>query len=404
MDYGALSGYFSGAVAKSLSGVDVVGANRSHQHEFNGVGPLRELFGDDDIKGMPTTFVYLDDNGDPLFDHGKMTWYDARRNSPTRTEYRLYYNDNAAVELAGVGDLLVIALSDSGEVLALFVKKGSSSESQIRWLFGLSELGEEGFTTTPLDNKRINSVAVQLLESVGIEIGIPTAAEKYLDGLIAKFGDAFPKGIDFSNYSASTLGDLDWESDPDGCLLACYEREELLFRVFERHLLERDLACYTSQILDVDGVLRTTMSAFQRRKSRAGTAFENQLSMLFDGRHIRYSAQAYTEGKSKPDFVFPSIDDYRNPKFPTARLTMLGAKTTVKERWRQVLDEADRISEKHLVTLEPAVSEDYTRAMKKDGLRLVVPSPLFSSYTATQQDWLMSVRDFCELVERKQAV
>lgn len=83
---------------------------------------------------------------------------------------------------------------------------------------------------------------------------------------------------------------------------------------------------------------------------------------------------------------------------------MLGAKTTVKERWRQVLDEADRISEKHLVTLEPAVSEDYTRAMKKDGLRLVVPSPLFSSYTATQQDWLMSVRDFCELVERKQAV
>ena len=174
--------------------------------------------------------------------------------------------------------------------------------------------------------------------------------------------------------------------------------------MFERHLLERDLACYTSPILDVDGVLRTTMSAFQRRKSRAGTAFENQLSMLFDGRHIRYSAQAYTEGKSKPDFVFPSIDDYRNPKFPTARLTMLGAKTTVKERWRQVLDEADRISEKHLVTLEPAVSEDYTRAMKKDGLRLVVPSPLFSSYTPTQQDWLMSVRDFCELVERRQAV
>ena len=52
MDYGALSSYFDGAVAKTLSGVDIAGANRSHQHEFNGSEPLRGLFGDDDIKGM----------------------------------------------------------------------------------------------------------------------------------------------------------------------------------------------------------------------------------------------------------------------------------------------------------------------------------------------------------------
>lgn len=35
---------------------------------------------------------------------------------------------------------------------------------------------------------------------------------------------------------------------------------------------------------------------------------------------------------------------------------MLGAKTTIKERWRQVLEEANRIERKHLITLEPAVS------------------------------------------------
>ncbi len=185
-------------------------------------------------------------------------------------------------------------------------------------------------------------------------------------------------------------------------MVACYEREEVLFRVFERHLLERDLAPYLGSALDVDGVLRTTMSAFQRRKSRAGTAFENQLSMLFDARGIRYSAQKYTEGKSKPDFIFPSIDDYHDPKFPVARLTMLGAKTTIKERWRQVLDEADRIEDKHLVTLEPAVSEDYTRAMAKDRLSLVVPSSLFETYTPAQREWLMSVNDFCRLVEARQ--
>ncbi|MCH4083097.1 MAG: hypothetical protein LKF00_01730 [Olsenella sp.] len=402
MDYGALNSYFSGAVAKTLAGVDVSGANRSHQHEFNGVGPLRELFGDDDIKGIPTTFVYLDDENDPVFDHGSTTWYDARRRNPNRTEYRLYYNDNAAIKLAEVGDLMVIALSEDEGALVVFAKRGSTSESQIRWLFGIGKSGDEGFTASPIDDARIDSIAAKILESVGIEIGIPTAAENYLDDLIMKFGDAFPKGVDFSAYSASTLGKLDWEGDPDGCLVACYNREELLFRVFERHLLERSLAKYTSPIMDVDGILRTTMSAFQRRKSRAGTAFENQLAMLFDGRHIRYSAQAYTEGKSKPDFVFPSIDDYHDPTFPKTRLTMLGAKTTIKERWRQVLEEADKIEEKHLVTLEPAVSEDYTRAMKKDNLRLVVPRPIFSTYTSNQQQWLMSVKDFCELVEKRQ--
>lgn len=74
MDYGVLGAYFDGAVAKTLAGVDIMGANESHQHEFNGVGPLRALFGDDDIKGMRTTFAYLDDGADPIFDHGYTTW------------------------------------------------------------------------------------------------------------------------------------------------------------------------------------------------------------------------------------------------------------------------------------------------------------------------------------------
>ena len=81
---------------------------------------------------------------------------------------------------------------------------------------------------------------------------------------------------------------------------------------------------------------------------------------------------------------------------------MLGAKTTIKERWRQVLDEADRIEDKHLITLEPAVSEDYTRAMAKDRLNLVVPRPLFDTYTIAQQGWLTDVEGFCELVEHRQ--
>ncbi len=75
---------------------------------------------------------------------------------------------------------------------------------------------------------------------------------------------------------------------------------------------------------------------------------------------------------------------------------MLGAKTTIKERWRQVLDEADRIEDSILLTLEPAVSKVSARAMAKDRLSLVVPSSLFETYTPAQREWLMSVNDFCQ--------
>lgn len=402
MDYGAFNRYFDSAVAKVLSNVDVSG-NKSHQHEFNGTAPLRKVFGDDDIQKMPTTFMYLADDEEPLYDHGFTTWYDARRKHPTRTEYRLYYNDNAAIESAAAGDLMVIALSDDKGLLILFAQKASTIESQIRWLFGLNEAGENGFSLSKAEANRITSTAARILDLLGIEVDVPVAAEQYLDEMIELFNDAFPKGIVFSKHAMETLGELDWKGDPDGCLLAYYEREEMLFRVFERHLLERDLSvCISGDKFDVDQILKTTMSTFQRRKSRAGTAFENQIAALFDARQIRYSPQAYTEGKSKPDFIFPSIEDYRNPAFPATSLTMLGAKTTIKERWRQVLDEADRIGRKHLITLEPAVSTDYTTAMEKDNLQLVVPKQLFSTYTDKQQAWLMSVNDFCELVEKRQ--
>ena len=99
-----------------------------------------------------------------------------------------------------------------------------------------------------------------------------------------------------------------------------------------------------------------------------------------------------------------SPECYRDEGFPSSSLTMLGAKTTIKERWRQVLEEANRIERKHLITLEPAVSVDYTNAMRDSKLQLVIPSQLFPTYTPSQQEWLMDVGGFCEMVEERQRV
>lgn len=402
MDYGALSSYFDGAVAKTLADVDI-DASKSNQHEFNGTRPLRSLFGDDDIRDICTTFVYMCDDAEPEMCDGTVTWYDARRSHPTRTEYRLYYKDNAAIRLASAGDLMVLANSDDLGLLILFAKRGSNIESQLRWLFGFGEPDRSGYAVSKGERNRIGAVASRILAMIGIETRVPLSADAYLEDMVERFGGAFPRGIDFTEYSVSTLDDLDWRGNPDRSLLACYEREEMLFKVFERHLLERDLAPYLNGVLDVDGILKTTMSTFQRRKSRAGTAFEHQLEFLFKGRGIRYSSQPYTESKSKPDFIFPSIECYRDDAFPPDCLTMLGAKTTIKERWRQVLEEANRIAHKHLITLEPAVSVDYTNAMRASSLQLVVPHELFATYTTSQQDWLMDVASFCSMVEERQS-
>lgn len=86
-----------------------------------------------------------------------------------------------------------------------------------------------------------------------------------------------------------------------------------------------------------------------------------------------------------------------------AGLTMLGAKSSCKDRWRQVLAEAAKIPRKHLLTLEPGITESQTAQMEASGLQLVVPQAIQATYTAAQQGWLWSVAGFIEEVRRKQA-
>ncbi len=53
---------------------------------------------------------------------------------------------------------------------------------------------------------------------------------------------------------------------------------------------------------------------------------------------------------------------------------MLAVKTSTKDRWRQVLDEADRIVEKHLFTIAPSgISVKQNKQMMDKHLRLVMP-------------------------------
>lgn len=80
---------------------------------------------------------------------------------------------------------------------------------------------------------------------------------------------------------------------------------------------------------------------------------------------------------------------------------MLGVKSTCKDRWRQVLTEADRIGRKHLLTLETTVSAAQTAEMETKGLQLVVPRALHPTYSEAQRSWLLDLGSFMEVFRTK---
>ncbi len=57
------------------------------------------------------------------------------------------------------------------------------------------------------------------------------------------------------------------------------------------------------------------------------------------------------------------------------------AKSSCKDQWRHVLAEAEKIPKKHLLTLEPGISEHQTEQMSASQLQLIVPDAIQDSYT-----------------------
>jgi hypothetical protein len=67
-----------------------------------------------------------------------------------------------------------------------------------------------------------------------------------------------------------------------------------------------------------------------------------------------------------------------------------------------VLAEADRIPEKHLLTLEPAITPSQTGEMQQKGVRLVVPEEIHATYLPGQRSWLLSLSALVELLRERQ--
>ena len=398
-----LSSVFKGACVKRLSATES-DPQTSHGHEFQGIKAFVELFGKPtggEKLIIPTRFIYLNDNTH-VEDSGTLTFYDSRWKNPNRpAEYRLYYSDNRVTNSIFTDDCLIIARDLNDNAVVITAQNESDILSDVLLLFGLTQDVKSGkFTIIKEDNinqRIIPSTLHWLAEILGINC---TQESYYQNEILEKFGYNFPSTASFSAYARSRSNfQHATDGNADDVLYDWYNTEHFLFNIFEKLLLNKQI----KDGITPDNFITCAYSFIQRRYSRAGQSLENHIAHLFNDFNIMFSRTPTTEAKSKPDFLFPSIEYYKDDDFPSALLHMLAVKTTCKDRWRQVLVEADRIPHKHLLTLQGAISIHQTDEMSKHNLQLVIPKPIHPSFTPQQQNKLLTVEQFLSIVRESQS-
>ena len=403
MKRGQLRDHFVGVGVKRLSAVDADPV-RSNQHEVGTTREMRDRFlGEIHEQKYPVQYIRLGDDWEGFSVEGTATHYDTRiRQKHRAAEWRLYYSSNTVTGAMQEGDTLFLAKLNDGRLYFIVAPEGSTSEHQLLWLFGVEPEGRSFISREfPADGPVLDFAARYILDEIGIETEDPEADR--LEETIDLLPLEFPSTANFSFLARDTLPDVRAEDDPDAALLAWLVREEALFRRLEKRIVSKRLEeGFTNRTgVDVDGFIQFSLSVHNRRKSRMGYSLENHLEAVFQAFGIAYDRGKVTENNHRPDFLFPSVAAYRAaPATGAVNLAMLGAKSSCKERWRQVLAEADKIHRKHLLTLEPGISVPQTEQMEASCLQLVVPRDIHGSYTDAQRAWLWNLGDFVRHLRR----
>ena len=175
-------------------------------------------------------------------------------------------------------------------------------------------------------------------------------------------------------------------------------RRECEFQVFSSVEEATTVPLISDGFSSMADFVALAQTILQRRRSRAGRSLELHVKELFveellrEGQDFQY--QPETEFKKRPDFLFPNEPHYKDDAYPAERLMMLAVRTTARDRWRQVVTEADRVETKHLLTVQRGVSENQFREMVGAGVKLVVPAPLVHQYPRSIQPHLQTLESF----------
>ncbi|QKD00552.1 type II restriction endonuclease [Mesorhizobium loti] len=139
------------------------------------------------------------------------------------------------------------------------------------------------------------------------------------------------------------------------------------------------------------------LSASQQRKSRAGYSYEHHIEAMLGDGNIPFEKQVILASKKRPDFILPSLAFIDSGKAGSETGLILSAKTTLRERWKQV--EREKGSRPlFLTTVDENIAGSVIEDMASIGVSLVIPESLRKA-KETEYDGhsnVLSFRDFCE--------
>lgn len=321
----------------------------------------------------------------------KILWQDGRETKScikwygkgTRSEYRLtrFGRDFPYRTTDNVGDLLIIIPTSSNSFLGYVLDLEEDIES-IEAALGIELTGAWALYDASIPPS-------------------PESEDDCIDRLFRDFCkniEQFPPTAVFSEKTRfALLNCIKTFKDrtPDHQLLDFMSAEYKLFRLAERCLCQRDI---NRLFESVEDFLSTAARIMNRRKSRAGRSLENHVEFILRSYEIPFEMRPDVDGK--PDIIIPSRTQYKNPKFPLSKLFMVGIKTTCKDRWRQVLNEAKRIPHKHILTIQQGISVNQLREMHKSNVSLIVPKPIHKQYPTGTSIQITTLDSFIQKIKR----
>ena len=93
--------------------------------------------GKNEPKEYQVTFAWIESRDNSIKEEGFVTWYDARRSHPSRSEYRLYFKENIISRKFSVNDPVFIIKRSDNSLLLISTKAYSDVERQLLFLFSL---------------------------------------------------------------------------------------------------------------------------------------------------------------------------------------------------------------------------------------------------------------------------
>lgn len=314
----------------------------------------------------------------------RLVWYNSRRLTG-----RPNGRDEARLTQWGGRDSAMLEPNATGSLVVMAFRTGSDTDAQELRIWRCRSIAEEDHLLERIPD--VEPGRGRLVSPMGIEVDTGPEGGCALadDDIPHEWRELFPTGEMLVRWVVDRLPQR--RELVDDRLLRRRECEYQVFRSVERyHSMPRIIAGFAS----VDAFVEYAGSLMNRRKSRGGRSLELHAREIFEEEHVAYSWTPRTEQNRSPDFIFPSIESYHDTRWPEGRLRMLAAKTTCKDRWRQILNEADRIETKHLLTLQEGISVAQHQEMRQANVRLVVPQRLLRAYPAEVAQDLMTFEQF----------